>query len=56
GWPPDGIAAAGPLDHATVVVGAVDLAAIRRARTAGTVTPLADARPESGYRLMGSGP
>jgi predicted amidohydrolase len=49
GWPPDGIAAAGHLDHATVVVGAVDLAAIRRARTAGTVTPLVDARPESGY-------
>ncbi len=51
-FPPEGIAAEGAWNRAGCAVGTVDLAALRRARAAGTVTPLADRRSASAYRVM----
>lgn len=44
-FPERGIAAEGELNNEALVVGDVDLEALRRNRRAGTVTPLADRRP-----------
>jgi predicted amidohydrolase len=51
GFPVDGIAAAGGWDRAETVVADLDLGLLRATRSAGTVTPLADARREGDYRI-----
>ena len=50
-WPPGGIAVEGGWSRPEVVVADIDLSRLRAARTAGSVTPFADARPESSYRV-----
>ncbi len=50
-FPTGGIAAEGGWDMCGPVVGAIDLAALRAARAAGTVTPFADRRAQSDYRV-----
>jgi predicted amidohydrolase len=51
GFPPGGIAAEGGWCQPGMVLADIDLDLLRRLRTRGTVTPLADARPEASYRV-----
>ena len=51
GFPPAGLAAAGGWNQAQVVIGDLDLERLRRLKTAGTVTPLGDARGADGYSI-----
>ena len=50
-WPPAGVAAEGGWNQPVVVVADLDLARLRAARTAGSVTPFADARPQDAYQV-----
>ncbi len=51
-FPPDGMAAEGGWNRIGCAVGTIDLAALRKARSAGTVTPLADRRNPASYRQI----
>ena len=56
GFSGDGIAAAGGWNQPEVILADLDLDRLRAIRTSGTVTPLADARPASGYRCQADQP
>jgi predicted amidohydrolase len=51
GLAPDGVAAAGAWNQPEVVLADIDLERLRQVRAAGTVVPLADARPAGAYRI-----
>jgi predicted amidohydrolase len=52
GHPRQGLAADGGWNQAVTVVADLDLDRLRRMRSGGTVTPWADRRPESAYRVV----
>jgi len=52
-FPAEGMAAEGKWNQTGPAVGDLDLAALRKARAGGTVTPLADHRRQEAYRVLG---
>lgn len=52
GLAPDGVAAAGGWSQPETVLADLDLERLRQVRAGGTVTPLADARPATAYRII----